>query len=482
MLAGLEDEMEDAEEILMTTMGDWDEKVNKGKTEKLRMTGGRRAPYDVRREFEAEVVRHLGAMHREDGDRCADTGKRISVAHALVRAIAKGWSIGTSHGRGRESGIDIPTRLQVLESCVMGALLFGCRTRGWTGYEVTKMQRVANYAVRRAFGMDTILMEELGLSDASMVKAAQWRTVEDRISRLSLSWLGHVARMPVWRHPKQVLFGFIEGRGGSEERNLRAWHTRWLRTRIRKLHTHEMDWFRIACNRKAWRRAVDKAYPATGTTSERRRELRRWRPGQPLPGGEAEVPPPPPPQAQGERYKCPVCGEIFDMGHSLQNHYDSIHAVRDPSFVTIKSHKCDDCGQYFAFHVRQKYRTVCPARLENRRALETYDGQWLEVVQGPIPRPPDAWWIATDGSGKDAMAGWGAVIFRYESPSGIGEVPEFVPHAPVVVQQWDHRWLGARDETNNTAELTAIGEVMHWLLEEAPDHGSAPVHLRYDSI
>lgn len=236
--------MEDAEEILMTTMGDWEEKVNKGKTENLRMTGGRRAPYDVRREFETAVVRHLGAMHREDGDRCADTGKRISVAHALVRAIAKGWSIGTAHGRGRESGIDIPTRLQVLESCVMGALLFGCRTRGWTGYEVTKMQRVANYAVRRAFGMDTILMEELGLSDASMVKAAQWRTVEDRISRLSLSWLGHVARMPVWRHPKQVLFGFIEGRGGSEERNLRAWHTRWLRTRIRKLHTHEMDWFR----------------------------------------------------------------------------------------------------------------------------------------------------------------------------------------------------------------------------------------------
>jgi ribonuclease HI len=80
------------------------------------------------------------------------------------------------------------------------------------------------------------------------------------------------------------------------------------------------------------------------------------------------------------------------------------------------------------------------------------------------------------------MAGWGAVIFRYESPSGIGEVPEFVLHAPVVVQQWDHRWLGARDETNNTAELTAIGEVMHWLLEEAPDHGAAPVHLRYDSI
>lgn len=311
MLAGLEDEMEDAEEILMTTMGDWEEKVNKGKTEKLRMTGGRRAPYDVRREFETEVVRHLGAMHREDGDRCADTGKRISVAHALVRAIAKGWSIGTSHGRGRESGIDIPTRLQVLESCVMGALLFGCRTRGWTGFEVTKMQRVANYAVRRAFGMDTILMEELGLSDASMVKAAQWRTVEDRISRLSLSWLGHVARMPVWRHPKQVLFGFIEGRGGSEERNLRAWHTRWLRTRIRKLHTHEMDWFRIACNRKAWRRAVDKAYPATGTTSERRRELRRWRPGQPLPGGEAEVPPPSPSSGAGGEVQVPrLWGDI----------------------------------------------------------------------------------------------------------------------------------------------------------------------------
>ena len=51
-------------------------------------------------------------------------------------------------------------------------MLSGCRTRGWTPYGVLRLQRVANYAVRRSFGMDCLLMEELGVSDAAMYRAA----------------------------------------------------------------------------------------------------------------------------------------------------------------------------------------------------------------------------------------------------------------------------------------------------------------------
>ena len=61
------------------------------------------------------------------------------------------------------------------------------------------------------------------------------------------------------------------------------------------------------------------------------------------------------------------------------------------------------------------------------------------------------------------------------------DIPEFVLHGPVVIHEWDHLWLGAREHTNNTGELTAIAEAMIWLAEEAPDDGSVRVILRYDA-
>ena len=52
-LIGWEDEMEIAEAIFVQTLTDWDEKVNAGKTERLRMSGvSKRADYDARREGE----------------------------------------------------------------------------------------------------------------------------------------------------------------------------------------------------------------------------------------------------------------------------------------------------------------------------------------------------------------------------------------------------------------------------------------------
>ena len=111
----------------------------------------------------------------------------------------------------------------------------------------------------------------------------------------------------------------------------------------------------------------------------------------------------------------------------------------------------------------------------------------MPVRLGPHPPLPQGWRIATDGSGKwykvrgktITAAGWGAVVFR--EPLEADGAPDFVLHAPVVTADWDHLWMGARVRTNNTGELSAIGEVMMWLLNECPDDGHRPVLLRYDS-
>ena len=63
-----------------------------------------------------------------------------------------------------------------------------------------------------------------------------------------------------------------------------------------------------------------------------------------------------------------------------------------------------------------------------------------------------------------------------------GDVPDYVLHAPVITEEWDHLWLGARRKTNNTAEISAVAEIMLWLLNEAPDNGDCPAKIRFDSF
>ena len=96
------------------------------------------------------------------------------------------------------------------------------------------------------------------------------------------------------------------------------------------------------------------------------------------------------------------------------------------------------------------------------------------------------WHLATDGSGqttwkdgeKKCIAGWGVAIFRGLIESA---EPIFILHAPVIVEEWDHLWIGAREKTNNTGGLSAMGEAMLWLLDEAPDGGGTPAEIRFDS-
>ena len=82
-----------------------------------------------------------------------------------------------------------------------------------------KLQRVANYAVRRACGMDVYIMQEFHVHDKHMYAAAKWPSIEETVMKLSMQWLGHVARMPTIRVPKQALFGWMATSGGNASVN-----------------------------------------------------------------------------------------------------------------------------------------------------------------------------------------------------------------------------------------------------------------------
>ena len=56
-----------------------------------------------------------------------------------------------------------------------------CRSRSWTKAQLRQVKRAQAYALRRAFGVDRLLMQEGHISDRAMLTAAEWEPIDDII-------------------------------------------------------------------------------------------------------------------------------------------------------------------------------------------------------------------------------------------------------------------------------------------------------------
>jgi ribonuclease HI len=101
-----------------------------------------------------------------------------------------------------------------------------------------------------------------------------------------------------------------------------------------------------------------------------------------------------------------------------------------------------------------------------------------------------AYVIYTDGAcqGNAAVAdkrwpcGWAAVVLKRSSSTGELDLHDEV-YGPAVLDASHEDYLGAQVTSNNTAELSAIGEAFRWLLNDASASSGArvPVVIRFDS-
>ena len=95
--------------------------------------------------------------------------------------------------------------------------------------------------------------------------------------------------------------------------------------------------------------------------------------------------------------------------------------------------------------------------------------------------------IYTDGSGGDpaqATVGMGRSGVSGCQPPPRSPLCCRSIYGPVVVGEYDPVWLGARRGTNNTAEISAIGEACRWLLSlihDLPVYHSRKITIYYDS-
>lgn len=119
------------------------------------------------------------------------------------------------------------------------------------------------------------------------------------------------------------------------------------------------------------------------------------------------------------------------------------------------------------------------------RALKELLGEAVDSVDVPEQLPDGcAWHLFVDGScpankqaGKmPTAAGWGVAV--YQSSERLTTFAEL--YGPVITDDTSPLSLGATCGSNNTGELSAMGEALLWLRDEAPDKGT-PAVLHYDS-
>ena len=258
-ITGYEEETIEAEKIFVQTLTDWEKNGNMGKTERLRLKAGGRVMYDVRGEGEAEHIWHVGGWLSDKGGTREDTRIRCSKTRSAIVKLAKAWALGTSHGRVEHGRLLKTARSQVAKAIVIPILTTFGRSRHWTRRELDAAQRVANYAVRRCMGMDGVNMEEWKIIDKMLYKALKWDSMEDTLCRHT-NWLGHVARMPIYRRPKQVIFGWIANTTATK-----GWGSmtisRWYVRVLQNAGVNVLDWYRKAQNRKEWRKTVQTSFP-----------------------------------------------------------------------------------------------------------------------------------------------------------------------------------------------------------------------------
>ena len=182
-------------------------------------------------------------------------------------------------------------------------------------------------------------------------------------------------------------------------------------------------------------------------------------------------------------FPCWCCDRVFDRGNSRQAHYQAEHAVCNPHLVTTQVFSCERCQKHFPTQ-DQRSRHECPV-LNPLQRLRLVDRAGQVPVQAPGAMvTPGVRHLYTDGSGgPDNRAGWAVVVF--DAPPNRPAEADYTLFGPVVLDEWDPVFLGAEVGTNNTGELTAIGEACVWLWENreerTQDGQVVPAVIHYDS-
>ena len=145
---------------------------------------------------------YLGSLVSSSGRIDAEVDRRIANASkafgALRRAVFK------------DSDLTITTKRRVYEACVLSVLLYGAECWTLLCKHLNRLNAFHHRCIRTVLGITNKQQWEQHITSAMTRELwGDCETVTVKIIKRRLEWLGHVARMPGYRMPKMVLFGWL---------------------------------------------------------------------------------------------------------------------------------------------------------------------------------------------------------------------------------------------------------------------------------
>ena len=183
---------------------------------------------------------YLGSLLSRSANIDSEVHNRISKASAAFgRLRVTVWE---------RKGISIVTKLKVYQAIVLTTLLYASET--WTVYSrhARKLNHFHTSCLRRILKINW----QDKIPDSEVLTRAKIPSVNTLLQKAQLRWVGHVARMPDKRIPKQLMYGELEGgrrlAGGQKKRFKDT-----LKVSLKCFDIDNTCWESLAQDRQMWR-------------------------------------------------------------------------------------------------------------------------------------------------------------------------------------------------------------------------------------
>ena len=187
-------QMQDKTTLLETTSAGTGLKINRKKTELMKMNTTANVPITVGGEpiREVESFVYLGSVVDHQGGTDRDVTARLGKARAAFVMLKNIWASG---------GISMRTKLRIFNSNVKSVLLYRCETWRTTQTMQRKIQTFFNTYLRRIY---KIQWQEKIRNEHLWERVGQ-EPVAKQILRRKWGWIGHTLRKPASSTTRQAL-------------------------------------------------------------------------------------------------------------------------------------------------------------------------------------------------------------------------------------------------------------------------------------